>query len=201
MCEIPVFYATSEGQTRRIAERLADVLRTLGFHSDAIDLTTAQATHIAWDDVRGAIVGASLHAGHHQRAASEFVRTMRQPLNAVPSAFFSVSLSAASSHPEEVATAERLARAFVVDNGWQPALVTCVAGRLAYTRYGLLKRLMMRSIARKEGASTDMRHDQELTDWGAVERFAADVAQAVRQAAPPQHLAARGDGGIPQGLS
>ena len=27
MCEVPVFYATTEGQTRRIAQRIAEELR------------------------------------------------------------------------------------------------------------------------------------------------------------------------------
>jgi menaquinone-dependent protoporphyrinogen IX oxidase len=36
MCEVPVFYATSEGQTRRIAERLADQIRRHGLDSRAV---------------------------------------------------------------------------------------------------------------------------------------------------------------------
>jgi flavodoxin len=43
MHEVLVFYATSEGQTRRIAERLATDMRARGFDCRAIDVTTADA--------------------------------------------------------------------------------------------------------------------------------------------------------------
>ena len=40
MCEVPVFYATTEGQTRRIADYLAMTLCDLGLASAAIDVRT-----------------------------------------------------------------------------------------------------------------------------------------------------------------
>jgi hypothetical protein len=50
--------------------------------------------------------------------------------------------------------------------------VVCFAGRLAYTQYGPIKRLILRLIAQREGGSTDTRRDHELTDWTDVARFA-----------------------------
>jgi menaquinone-dependent protoporphyrinogen oxidase len=180
--DVLVFYTTTEGQTRRIAERIASDLQAWGFRSSAIDLTSSDAADVDWTEVRGVLLGASLHAGQHQRAAREFARKYRDQLNAWPSAFFSVSLSAASTHPEEVAAAQRLAQAFPAEVGWQPSRVICFPGRLAYTQYGWLKRQLMRLIAQREGASTDTRHDFELTDWAAVARFATEMAGEIRNA-------------------
>src|SRR5688572_14877990 len=101
VCDVPVFFATSEGQTRRIAERLASLLHEQGFESRAIDVSGPDAASIDWGCVRGVILGASLHAGRHQKAADRFVRTNTAALNRVPSAFFSVSLSAASKSQAE----------------------------------------------------------------------------------------------------
>jgi menaquinone-dependent protoporphyrinogen oxidase len=170
-CDVPVFYATTEGQTRRIAERLASILSASGLDSRAVDMASRDAA-VDWSRVRAALVGASLHAGRHQVEACVFVRKHASQLNAIPSAFFSVSLSAASGHPEEVAAAERLAAAFPPGCGWKPATVVSFAGRLAYTQYGFLKRLLMKRIARKEGAPVDTSRDYELTDWASVERLA-----------------------------
>jgi menaquinone-dependent protoporphyrinogen oxidase len=50
-----------------------------------------------------------------------------------------------------------------------------VAGRLAYTQYGLLKRFVMRRIALKAGGPTDTSRDHEMTDWEQVRAVAADV--------------------------
>src|SRR5262245_39496961 len=92
-CDVPVFYATTEGQTQRIATRLAFALRRHGVDSVAIDLSAPVATDVDWSRVRGALVGTSIHAQRHHRAAAAFVKAHASALNAHPSAFFSVSLS------------------------------------------------------------------------------------------------------------
>jgi menaquinone-dependent protoporphyrinogen oxidase len=182
-CALPVFFATTEGQTRRIAEQLASVLRQLGFDSWPIDLKGPGAANIDWTHVRGALVGASLHGGRHQRVADRFVRAHMADLNYVPSAFFSVSLAAASKNREEVEAAARLARAFPESRGWKPAYVASIAGRLAYREYGFLTRFVMKRIARKEGAPTDTSRDYELTNWEEVDRLARDMAERIRNRA------------------
>ena len=177
-----MFYATTEGQTRRIAERLVAVLHRHGLDSCAIDMA-AHPHGIDWTRVRGALVGASLHVGRHQREAESFVRAHAASLSAIPSAFFSVSLAAASSNQEEVAEARRIAAAFPPAAGWTPLTIVSFAGCLAYTKYGFLKRLLMKRIARKEGAPTDTSRDYELTNWENVERLGAEMARRVHERA------------------
>jgi len=125
-------------------------------------------------------VGASLHIGKHQGAAARFVRSHVQRLNAHPSAFFSVSLSAASKLPQERAAARQLVEQFVAQTYWRPRSIVCLAGRLAYTQYGFFKRLVLRMIAKREGASTDTSCDHEYTDWSAVEQLAREMTDVVR---------------------
>jgi menaquinone-dependent protoporphyrinogen oxidase len=80
-----------------------------------------------------------------------------------------------------VAAAEALAKDFVEKAGWHPNAVACVAGRLAYTQYGFLKRLILRQIAKKEGASTDTSRDHEFTDWDKVASIAKEIAGEIRR--------------------
>ena len=178
-CEVPILYATSEGQTRRIAERLAEVLADHGFETRTFDMAGAEAAAIDWTSVQAAIVGASIPMGRHQRAAAHFVHAHAATLNAIPSAFFSVSLSAASSDPKEVAAARSIAREFPLAHGWTPSVIASLAGRLAYTRYGLITRYLMKRIARKEGAPTDTSRDYELTNWEKVEKLGLAVVGMV----------------------
>jgi menaquinone-dependent protoporphyrinogen oxidase len=182
MRDVLVFYATTEGQTRRIAERIASDMRARGFNSRTIDMMNPDGTPVVWDNVRGVILGASLHAGRHQHAAAAFAKTFRHRLNVFPSAFFSVSLSAASANAEEVETAMRLAREFPAAAGWKPSEVVCFAGRLAYTHYGWLTRQIMKRIAKKEGGPVDTTRDHELTDWDAVARFTTRMANEIENA-------------------
>jgi menaquinone-dependent protoporphyrinogen oxidase len=187
MFEVPVFYASTEGQTRRIAERIAARLVAHRLVSGTLDVSGPEAATIDWRRVHGAVVGASLHVGRHQASVVRFAEAHRRELNAVPSAFFSVSLAAASRNPAEVESARAIAAAFLTGVGWHPATMVCFAGRLAYTQYGFVKRQLMRWIARKEGGATDASRDWEYTDWDAVDRFADTFAAQV--SATPERLA------------
>ena len=180
MCDVPVFYATSEGQTRRIAERLASRLHEHGLDSRPMAIKVAGSSPIDWLRVRGVVVAASLHMQKHQPEAVAFARTHCEALAAIPSLFVSVSLSAASKNPEEVQRAQQIAEGFAEKTGWRPARVASVAGRLAYTQYNWLVKRIMRRIAVKEGGSADMSRDHEYTDWDQVAALAEALATEIR---------------------
>ncbi len=179
MTRVPVFYATTEGQTQRIAEAIAASLRYEGLESEARKLSPSMPPP-DWAHIAGVVVGASIHAGRHQREACQFVKREASQLGQRPSAFFSVSLSAASRNPKGVDAARGIATSFVRSAGWEPRRLACFAGRLAYTKYGFFKRWMMRQIAAREGAPTDTSRDHEFTDWASVREFARAVAKDVR---------------------
>ena len=181
MPRVPVFYATTEGHTRRIAHAIASTLREQGFDSEPLDLESPEAPD--WQHITAAIVGGSIHAGRHQRAVERFVARESRQLAVRPSAFFSVSLSVASRNPKKSAAARKIARSFVEGAGWSPQWLTCFAGKLAYSQYGFFTRWMMRLIARGEGQPTDTSRDYDYTDWSAVREFALEIASNLRSGA------------------
>jgi menaquinone-dependent protoporphyrinogen oxidase len=185
MYKLPVFYATTDGHTRRIAETIAAALREEGFTSEAIELSS-RMPHPNWINIRSAVIGASVHAGRHQRAAAQFIAREAKHLNARPAAFFSVSMTAASPNPAKVDLIRGVAAKFVHAAGWQPDRIACFAGKLAYTKYGFIKRFIMRRISAAEGGPTDTSRDYEFTDWIAVREFARNVADAARGDRPVQ---------------
>lgn len=176
MLLVPVFYATTNGHTRRIAERLASRLRTRGLAAAAVDVTTRDLARIDWRHTRGAVVVAPVHMGRHPAAMRDFVTAMRDRLAGVPSLFVSVSLDAASAHRDVREATRDIAARFVVETGWTPWRLACVAGALAYTRYNAFVRWYLRRIAAREGGPTDTTRDHDLTDWPGVERLADDFA-------------------------
>jgi menaquinone-dependent protoporphyrinogen oxidase len=179
MTDVPVFYATTEGHTRRIAECLASVLRERGLDSQAIALTSPEANDVDLEATRAVILAASVHAGEHQPVARAFARRHAAALSARPSTFVSVSLSIHSVRDGEVAAARRVAHAFPAGAGWTPTTVACVAGSLAYTKYGFFKRWIMKRVAMRNGGPTDTSRDYEYTDWNAVRALADDLARRV----------------------
>jgi len=170
MSNILILYTTTEGQTGRISERMAGMLRDKG-HS----VETQRAEHAAMRLEPGkfdaVIVGASIHYGHHPAFLRTLVRSHRDALHARPSAFFSVSLSGGGPGAKPAA-AKRYLEKFLRQTGWQPQLAASFAGALRFSRYGAFKRMLMIVFVGLAGGDTDTSHDYEYTDWNAVAQFA-----------------------------
>ncbi len=175
-----ILYATTEGHTARIVERIAQHLQDKGH---AVEARRADADPASLDPAvyDGVIIGASVHYGRHPRYLLTLVRRFRSVLAAQPSAFFSVSLSAdgPGAKPE---AARRYLENFLHQAGWRPQQTATFAGALQYSKYGVFKRLLMRLIVGVAGGDTKPTRDYEYTDWDAVERFADAFAQHFKQA-------------------
>ncbi len=178
MPRILLLYATVEGQTARIAERIAHTLRKQGHSVDMLPADTAQADPAAYD---GVMVGASIHYGHHPAYLRTLIRRHANALAARPCAFFSVSLSAGGPRPKPEA-AQRYMDKFLRQTGWQPQLTASLAGAVKYSVYGPIKRRVMIVFVGLGGGETDTSRDYEYTDWDAVERFADAYAQGLKPA-------------------
>jgi menaquinone-dependent protoporphyrinogen oxidase len=172
-----ILYATTEGQTARIAERMAQALRGKGHAVEAFPADTVPANLDGYD---GVIIGASIHYGRHPGYLRALVRKHRDALMARPSAFFSVSLSAGGPGARP-ASAKRYLDKFLRQTGWRPRQTASIAGALQYSKYGVFKTLLMRMIVGFAGGNTDPSRDYEYTDWNAVERFAESFAQLVKE--------------------
>ena len=93
----------------------------------------------------------------------------------MPTALFQVSMTSANPDDEHTATAYGMVDELLSETGFQPDTVGLFAGALAYTKYNIFVRLVMKRIARKEGAPTDTSRDHELTNWPALDRFVDEL--------------------------
>ena len=169
MMRVLIPYGTTEGQTARISEYVAGVVRDHGLEAHAVDIKGSG--HPKPDGYDAVIVGCSIHMGKHEDYVRDFVRENRNVLERLPSAFFSVSL-AAYDDPEK---AEGYIEEFVQETGWRPGMVGLFGGALLYTQYGFIKRYVMKRIARHKGSpDTDTSRDYVYTDWESVKHFAEE---------------------------
>ena len=179
--KVLVVYGTVEGQTRKIADYVADRLRGAGHEVDVLDAASSRSVERSYG---AAVLAGSIHVGRHSRALARYAHANRDWLNAMPTLFLSISLSVASKSEQTREAARRLAAKFQDDTGFAARSTACVAGALRYSRYNPLKRLVMRRISRAEGRETDTSRDYEYTDWQAlgvhVAAFAATLASSIR---------------------
>ena len=164
-------YGTTEGQTRKVAQFVHDLLAREGHQTrvvNAIDSAAESADPLEFDAV---IIAASLHAGHYQPALIDFVTRHAAAINSRPNAFLSVSLAAASDDEDDVQGLEQCVANFTQQTGWVPQHTQHVAGAFRYTSYDFLKRWAMKYIAYRKGGPTDTSRDHELTDWADLAQF------------------------------
>src|SRR5438309_1118835 len=96
MRPVGIFYATREGQTRRIAVHIASDFRARGFDVE-IKNVAGRREEIDLDGFSFALLAASVHAGAHEPEMIQFVKKHRVQLERMPAAFISVTLSEAGA--------------------------------------------------------------------------------------------------------
>ncbi len=184
MKPIGVFYATRQGHTQRVAERVAATLRARGLEADVRNLRDP-ADGVVLDKYAGAVLAASIHIGKHEPEMIRFVKQHRPELEAMPTAFLSVNLTEAGvedinatpeQHAQAVAHVQSMLDTFSAKTGWHPRRAKAVAGALLFTKYNCLLRFVMKQIAKKGGKDTDTSRDYEYTDWAALDRFVDEFA-------------------------
>jgi menaquinone-dependent protoporphyrinogen oxidase len=187
MTRILIAYGTCEGHTGRIAKYLADVIGAQGYEVQAVNVERVGVGQPEGYDA--VIVGASIHLGKHERCVVDYVRENRDILERrLPSAFFSVSLSAGEATEEARKAVGNCIEKFVKQTGWRPSMIGRFAGALLYTKYGFFKRWMMKRIARsKESPDLDTSRDYVYTDWHSVKHFADEFLGTLELARPGQH--------------
>jgi menaquinone-dependent protoporphyrinogen oxidase len=175
MPDVLIVHGSKYGQTAKIAEYIANVLR-----SERIDATVMHADDVPPElDVgtyAGIIVGAPVFVQKHPRSVRRFILHHRSTLDHRLTGFFSVSGSAGGKELSDQVAARSMLTEFLDDCRWQPAHRACFAGAIAFTKYNFLVKWVMKRIARHAGASTDTSRDHEFTNWHAVTNFASEFA-------------------------
>jgi menaquinone-dependent protoporphyrinogen oxidase len=186
MTRILIAYGTCEGHTGRIAQYLAAVIAAQGYEVHAVNVERPGVGEPEGYDA--VIVGASIHLGKHERYVADYVRRNRDILERVPSAFFSVSLSAGEKTEEARKAVGDCIEKFVKQAGWRPDMIGRFAGALRYTQYGFFKRWMMKRIAGSKGSpDTDTSRDYVYTDWHSVRHFADEFLDTLVRGQRAQH--------------
>lgn len=178
MSKILVVYGTTYGQTERIVRRIGQILTETG-HAVTLHRGDRLPVMLPIQEFDGFLIAGSVLSGHHQRYIRNFVCRYGYLLNALPSAFISVSGSAANIEPKAQIQAQQCVTSFLKETGWQPRVTRTFGGAIAYTRYNWVLRVVMRWISRRNGGPTDTSRDHEMTDWHAVDRFAHELAAGV----------------------
>jgi menaquinone-dependent protoporphyrinogen oxidase len=177
MPNVLVLYASKHGQTAKVAAHVAEALTHDGVTADVREIH--DSAEISPSDFDAVIVGASIHAGHHQRQIVAWAKRNASSLRPMPTAFFSLSLTAAEDTDQTRHVTGKYVDDFIDETGWSPGRTATFAGALQYREYNFATRLLMRLIMRRGGHPTDSSRDYDYTDWDAVTRFGHECAGVI----------------------
>lgn len=161
-----VVYASTEGQTQKIARFVCDELIDQG-HSVEL-CRAADAGDLDPKRFDGMILGASLHIGRYQKEFCGFVKDHSAVLNTLPTLFLAVSLCAAGDNEKDWRELDNSVFRLTDVTGWKPGKVEHVAGAFRFSQYNFCKYWTMRWIEEKKDSSAEPGKDHEYTNWESV---------------------------------
>jgi len=168
MANILLVYSTTDGHTRKICQRLQDVIEQQGHQVILLAVMEAREVDLAvFDKI---VIGASIRYGKHRPEVIEFINSNAAMLAEKPNAFFSVNVTARKPNKNTPETNPYMPK-FLKQIYWRPREMAVFAGKIDYPRYRPFDRMMIRFIMWMTKGPTDPNTVIEFTDWQAVEKF------------------------------
>ncbi len=174
MSKLLIVYATTDGHTLRICQRIQAVIEQAGHQVTLVRVQEAGTCVLESYD--GIVVGASIRYGKHSPLVFEFVRRNQAVLDGRPNAFFTVNVVARKPAKNEPHTNPYLLK-FLRQVSWKPRLLGVFAGKINYPLYGPMDRMVIRFIMWMTKGPTHPDAVVEFTDWARVEAFAREFVQ------------------------
>lgn len=174
MANILIVYSTTDGHTRRICERIKEILEKEGHEITLVAITD----EVDFDPERfdKVVIGASIRYGRHRPAVYDFIRRNQKKLGSIPNAFFSVNVVARKPEKNQPATNPYLQK-FLRQISWQPQNLAVFAGKINYPIYTFWDRQIIRFIMWMTGGPTHPEAVVEFTDWKQVDDFGRLIAE------------------------
>jgi menaquinone-dependent protoporphyrinogen oxidase len=154
--KILIAYATRAGSTAEIAKEIGDVLIAKGFAVDVVPVRKVRNL----SPYRAVIVGSAVRAGKWQPEAVKFIARHEARLGEVPTAFFTVCITAKDKTEE---ACEKVS-AFLapVRAMHRPDLEGFFAGQVDLAKLGFIARMMAKATKSPEG---DFRDHAAIRAW------------------------------------
>ena len=167
-----LIYATVDGHTLKICERLQQVLTE---HKQPVELINIEDFDGDLSRFGRVILGASIRYGVHDKKIIELINSRQEELESKKTAFFSVNLVARKPEKSSPETNPYVVK-FFKKIAWRPDMAETFAGMLDYPRYSFFDRTMIRLIMWMTKGPTDPSTVKEYTDWEKVKAFGKRLA-------------------------
>lgn len=162
-----LIYSSVDGHTLKICNKLVEHFHKNNQNLDLYSINDFNEVLSNYDKL---IIGSSIRYGNHNKEIIDFIKTHRNELDTIKTAFFSVNLVA---RKEEKCTPETnpYVIKFFKNIDWNPNIVEVFAGKLDYKKYSFFDRIMIQFIMRITKGPTNTNAKIEYTNWDRVYDF------------------------------
>jgi len=172
--EILVIFESVEGQTRKIANFVAEQIRAAGHNVELFNTAERQAT-VSLEGVDRVVLAAPVHERRHPIGFEVLVSARNEDLQARPTLLISVSLKAA--FPKEAEEAQEYLTELKMRTKFTPTIELLVAGAVRSGSYSYYESQILQHVV-LGGQKVDLSQDvHEFTDW---DQLRADVEAFVQ---------------------
>ena len=172
MTDVALFYASHDGQTRRIADYLAVRMEVEGADVFSLDLGKAGFDRYNVPDPEVVVLIAPVRYGSHLKPVDRFVRENRAFLMQKRLILVSVNLTARKPGKDSPENNPYLLK-WVKGHRLNPERVAVFAGRLDYGLYSWWEKQVIRLIMKMTGGPTNLNVCVDYTQWEKVKELAS----------------------------
>ena len=134
MSEILMIYSSTDGQTKKICERIKEFSKKT---NKIRIITIDKASDENLKQYKEIIIGASIRYGKHNKKIYSFVKKNKEILNLKKTAFFSVNVVARKLKKNTPDTNPYVLK-FLEKSAWKPDRIAVFAGKIDYPNYSFL---------------------------------------------------------------
>jgi menaquinone-dependent protoporphyrinogen oxidase len=172
---VRLFYATRDGQSRRIALRLQERLAERAIATNPLDLADGAPAAMELAGAALVVLVAAVRYGRHLAEADRFLAAYSVLPAPPPLVLVSVNLTARKAG-KDTPDGNPYLRKLIARHRLHPVLAAAIGGRLDYARYGFFDRQMIRFIMMLTGGPTDPRACIDYASPAAIDDVAARIA-------------------------
>jgi menaquinone-dependent protoporphyrinogen oxidase len=169
--KIGILYATVDGQTLKIANKLEEILVEKG---NEVTLFSIEDFDGKISDYDKFIIGSSIRYGKHNAKIIEFINAYKKELDTTKNAFFLVNLVARKPESTLPETNPYFIK-FLKETDCIPYRLAVFAGKLDYQKYRFTDRIVIQMIMWMTKGPTNSKTNIEYTDWDKVSQFAVFI--------------------------
>lgn len=162
-----IIYSSTDGHTKKICEYILSIIEQK-YNTKLISINSVHCEILEKYDL--IIIGASIRYGKHKPEIYNFIEQQKLLLNSKITAFFSVNVVARKKDKNDINNNPYIQK-FLSSTSWRPNYLDVFAGKIVYSKYKLVDKIMILFIMWLTKGPTDTSMTHEFTDWSKIKNF------------------------------